>query len=566
MLCKKCGQNLEGASGDFCCKCGTKTEQILETKEAEIVPDDKTVSAVMYCTECGQSSAGGDGGICQECITKKANASSAPQSHMSEMQQSDIMQTIAPFAKKKPIVVVAGVVALVAIFVIIVVMVTGRSFNPPYEVISIGRYDEIHYIGDSRFLVMRGDWPNTRWGVEDVRGNEIIGFGRFDMIENDFLTHDGNFTVRDGGTFFILNSDGSEIASFDRFDWVSYVTENRFIASTGSGQNTRAGVWDARGTEIISMGRYSQIAASQDGRWFIVWDGNRVGALDERGAEVVSMGRYDNLHFAPGDRFIASTGDWPTARFAVLDSRGNEVIPLGRFDEILIAGDTHFIAREGNTWGVLNTQGSEVIPFRYDHIQHVGNNNFIVVDGDRHGVLDVRGQEIISLGRYDEINYAHSDRFRVRSGGEWDSRIWEWEGARWGILDSRGDEVIPLGRYDGIYPVPGDRFIVRSGGTINLSTWEWDGARWGVLDARGNEVISPGRYDNISVFHAYWHNVDVDYGFVVRSGDRIGVRDIDGQEIIPIGRYDNVDSMHNGLAIVDRGGRIGVINTRRIND
>lgn len=566
MLCKNCGHYLERAEGLFCSKCGTKIETMTENEPIEHTPDDKTVSvisATVFCTECGNVLADGESGICSSCSANKTSETPfLPQAKALEKPLNDVLDKVKIFVKKKPLMAAAGALGLLAVMVIVVVSM-GRTFEPPYEVISLGRYDEISYIGGGRFLVMRGAWPNTRWGVEDVRGNELIAFGRFDMPGDEFLTHDGNFIVRDGRTFFILDSTGEEIASFDRYDWVSYVTSNRFIVSTGSGGNVRAGVVDSQGNEIIPLGRYTNISASQNGRWYIVWDGNRVGALNERGDEIISLGRYNSIQAVPGDRFIVTTGSWPNMRPAVLNSAGNEIISLGRYDEIWPAGDAHFIVREGGSWGVLNAAGNETIPFRYDSIHLVGNNNFIVQDGERWGVLDSRGDEIISLGRYDEISYARDGRFLVRSGGVRDAWL-QWEGARWGVLDSRGNEIVPLGRYDEIRPVPGERFIVRSGGTMNRNTWEWEGARWGVIDARGSEIISPGRYDSILVFTQRWYAVEVDDGFVVRTGDRVGVRDLDGEEVIPLGRYDVVQGVYNGLGIVGRDERIGVINTRRI--
>ena len=561
MFCKECGQNLEGASGGFCSKCGTKIEGLPELEVPEIVSGDKAEPAVMYCTECGRP--GTADGVCEKCAAKKKSVK----------PQRDVMQAVLTFVKKKPVAVIAGAVVFVAVFVTIIVASAGRAYNPPYEVISFGRYDEIVYIGYGQFLVAREDWERT--GVRDVYGNEIIEFGRFEYLFDEIDVHfrafrDGNFFITDARTFYLFNRAGNEIVSFDRFDWVDYVTENSFIVYTGTGQNARVGVIDARGMEIIPIGRFDRITASNNGRWFRVQDGNRIGVLNASGTEIISMGRFDSILFAAGNRFIVSTGQSQNRRVAALDSRGQEIIALGRFDQIQAAGDSFFTVRDGNDWGVLNVRGDEVIPFRYSRIQMVGNNNFIVLDGDRTGVLDTRGNEIITIGRYDEISYAGNERFLVRSGGE---RTWGsvWEGARWGILDTRGNEVISFGRYDEIIPAPGDRFVVRSGGTFNEDTRVLENARWGVLDTRGTEIISSGRYDSIYWLRDSWLGREVefissDYGFIVQSGDRVGFRCVDGREIIPMGRYDEVQSMYNGLAIVARGGRVGVINTRRINE
>jgi hypothetical protein len=405
---------------------------------------------------------------------------------------------------------------------------------------------------------MRGRGSSERWGIEDVRGNEIVPFGRFDEIAMDFTSPDGNFLVMRGRTFYLINSKGNEIATFDRYDEVTYVTSNRFIVSSGSRANARAGVIDARGNEIISVGRYTNIQSYPGGNWYRVWDGNRMGLLDARGNEVISVGRYDTIEFASNDRFLVSAGSWPNTRMALLDARGTEVISLGRYDEIRVIGNNNYAIREGERWGVFDARGNEIISVRYDNISGAGNH-FIVRDGDRVGVLDNRGTEVITMGRYDRISYAFNGRFTVATGDSWrddDSRV--------GIVDARGNEVIAMGRYNLIQPVPGDRFIVATG---EFNSWGGliDG-RWSVVDARGNEIISPGRFDSIEVINA-WHvnsfDIEPDPGFVVTTGDRGGFLNLDGKEIIPMGRYDDFYGIFNGLAIVERNDRIGVINTRR---
>jgi len=511
-----------------------------------------------FCTECG-SKLEASASVKEETVTEDISAPpvvvvSPPKSPKlkSVLLETDVTASLSA-GKLLLVAIAGGVVAAIAIVIFVFLAVTRPFYNPPYEVISFGRYDEIHYIGEGRFMVKRGEWPNIRWGVEDIRGNEIIQFGRFDFPEHHPVTEDGNFVIREGRYFRILNSRGNEIATFGRFDHVFYVTENRFLVAVEAGASLRGGVVDEREREIIPIGRFTDIAPTEDGRWFVVWDNDRVGLLDNRGNEVITLGRYDYISAVPNDRFIVTTGLWPNRRWAVLDSRGNEIIPLGRYDSISAAGDNHFLVWLDNEVGVLDARGNEVIPVRYDSIW-LTENNFTVTDGDRISVLNLRGQEVIPPGRFDYIHPLPNGGFIVRSGGERDNWTWQWDNARWGALDARGNEIIALGRFDDIHPASDNTFVVRSGGTINPETWELENARWGAIDARGNEIITLGRYDNV---------IPIDDGFIVRTGNRQGLRDTNGQTIIPQGRYDEIHSIHNNLAIVTQGVRLGVINTRR---
>ena len=477
--------------------------------------------------------------------------------------------------------VIFGVFLVFIIFTELLFSATFRSMGfrreppLPYEVITFGRYDFIFYFGDGRFYVGR---DNDRWGIVDARGNEIIPFGRYDYFMD--ASPGGGILVSSGGSYIVFDAQGNQLASFDRFDGVQYVTDDRFIANIISGETNRAALIDAQGNEIIPFGRYNNIWAAPGGKWFTVWDGNRIGLLDAQGNEVIPLGRYDDIQIVHEDRFIVSS--WPnfmdffdapeadyedaeflSPRWAVLDTAGREVIPHGRFDWITDAAGHRFIVTEGRRTGVLDTHGNEIIPLRHERIWPAGYYFFVVRDGGRYGVLDARGQELIPPGRYDEILYVSNGHFLVRSEGDRCEDTWEWLNARWAIVDSRGREVIAPGRYDEIIAVSADRFIVRIGGALNTRTWQIEGARWGVLDASGSEIIPIGRYDRISrlgqysfIFHDAGDNID----FIVNAGDRVGVRCADGYEIIPLGRYERIRSIHGRLAIVNRGGRVGVIN------
>ena len=420
----------------------------------------------------------------------------------------------------------------------------GGGANPQYEVISIGRYDAISYIGLGRFLVRRG-YQNELFGVYDVQGNEIISFGRFNWDAINIINENG-FVLHDGRTIYVLDIRGNEITSFDRFDYVEMVTNNIFIVSQGF---NRVGIVDAQGNEIVPLGRFTEIDAVQDGRWFIVRDINRIGVINASGTEVISVGRFDHITSAGNDRFIVSEGLWPNVRQAVLSISGirsHEIIPLGRYDQIFQAGENHFIVVVSGLYGVLDSSGLEVIPPRYTGATYDGGF-FIVRDGNMAIVYNSVGNELIPAGRFNFLGYAGGGHFIVHN----------WDTGLTGVIDSRGAEIVSLGRYDEIWAAHGNRFIVRSG------------LRIGVIDNRGNEIIPLGRYDDIWTLHRVeWTQTTeeriADFGFVVRIGNRTGVYGMDGNEIIPVGRYDHVQSIHGGIAIVEISGRHGAINIRRI--
>lgn len=583
MKCTKCGNDLDALT-TFCGQCGTKVEPVADDdrtvvitppSEPESLPEPPPAPAVAAApvppapapVEAAAPPAPAPAPAPVPTPTPApppvpapvpAEAPSVtPPVAVAPPEDPSLIDKCKALFKEKPAIAFGGLAGAVVLLVAIILAATlGGTHNPPYEVIQMGRYDDILYIGNGQFVVMRGSGANARWGVQNTRGRDIIEFGRFDMPNDEsFVAHDGNFVVQRGRTFYILNSNGSEITSFDRYDRISYVSPNRFIVGTGIGGNVRTGLVDRRGNYIIPMGQYDRLQPIENGDRFIAWDGSRKGILDARGNVIISLGRYDHIQPVPGSRYIVQEG----TRVALLDNRAREIIRPGLYDRIFPAGDSHFIVQDGNRWGVVDARAREVIPFRYDSISFTGTH-FIVNEGDRFGALDMRGNEVIRFGQYDRVMYALNSRFLVGRGQSWE------EDSVIGVVDARGNEIIPMGRFNLIEPVPGDRFVV---GTGEFNDWwgSWEIDRRGVVDHRGNEIIDMGRFDRVEFFRSWWGNaigVEADPVFVVQTGDRMGVLGLDGQEIIPSGAYASFYGMYNRLAIVaDNRDSIGVINTRR---
>jgi len=203
----------------------------------------------------------------------------------------------------------AGLLLAGAAAVFVIFFMGNNDFEPPYEVISFGRYEEIGYIGEGRFLTSRGHWPNISWGIQNYRGEEIIPFGRYNWPDTGFTTTDGNFLVQDGRTFLVLDAEGNELLTIGGYDWVRYVSMDRFVVS----RNGQSALIDAENNYIIPMGAFGfgSISPSFDGLWLTIWDGNSVGILDINGNEIVPFGSFDNAHPISNGRFFVSRGHWP---------------------------------------------------------------------------------------------------------------------------------------------------------------------------------------------------------------------------------------------------------------
>jgi len=263
---------------------------------------------------------------------------------------------------------VIAVMTAFAVLVAAIVLVTSIYNNPPLEVIPFGEYDEIKYAGNGNYYIKSGN----DWGIKNIRGNEIIPFGAYEVLEK--IAKNGVFTVRTNETFYFLDPFGDVFVSFDMYESVEYVGDNRYIVRSEAGM----GVIDIYNNEFIEIGRYSRIRAATGDR-YIVWDGEETGLLNRDGAELVRVGEYvieeEENEALPGGGLIVTSD----SGVGVTDSKGKYIIAPGLYDRI----EALYIPDNGFGIGV--------------------GEGFLVTVGGRVGALDAKGKEIIPVGEYADI-------------------------------------------------------------------------------------------------------------------------------------------------------------------
>jgi hypothetical protein len=203
-----------------------------------------------------------------------------------------------------------------------------------------------------------------------------------------------------------------------------------------------------------------------------------------------------------------SKADWMAG---YIDSAGRTVIPAvydhaGRFREGLAT------VQQGRDWGVIAEDGSwRLRPF-WDSSVKIGSGRIIVGLGGKYGLLDTDGKELMPL-KYDAI-LGFSESLAV-------VRVEDRVGDRHGFINLNGEEVIPLtferaGHFkEGLAPVKYQRewyFIDRQGKFVfkigpvkfvgqfenGLARYEVDG-RTGYINTRGEVAIEP-KFAHGSVF------------------------------------------------------------------
>ena len=195
------------------------------------------------------------------------------------------------------------------------------------------------------------------------------------------------------------------------------------------------------------------------------------------------------------------------------------------WDEVAPQDDATMLVRAGSCWGMLDSEGNQLIPCQWEEIDPTWNDMLIVKRGGKYGVIFRDGRELIPC-RWEELVPSYNDMLIVRYDGKygvisrdgkeiipcsWDSVHRATETFRvcrdgmFGLLDHAGNQILPC-QYEAI--------------SFNLGwiTVKQDGL-WGILDRFGH-WIHPCRYEQIS-------------NFKVKQGGLWGLLDYDGRQILP---------------------------------
>jgi hypothetical protein len=119
-------------------------------------------------------------------------------------------------------------------------------------------------------------------------------------------------------------------------------------------------------------------------------------------------------------------------KYGVVDTDGNEVIPL-KYDEVDLDGKEYF-SREALAILRKHTEGNEVVSLKYDRVGHFYEGRAYVKLSEKYGFVDTEGNEVIPL-KYDGVGDFSEGRARVSLN------------EKYGFVDTEGNEIVPL-KYD----------------------------------------------------------------------------------------------------------------------
>jgi len=125
--------------------------------------------------------------------------------------------------------------------------------------------------------------------------------------------------------------------------------------------------------------------------------------------------------------------------------KGKEILIPAQYHQMSLFKEQLSIVRKDSLWGVINTEGKEVIPLKYSSISkqyYYGEPPFFMVEQHRlWGTMDAKGKQMVPP-MYQFLQYEWMYTYPKLLLAQKDNL--------WGFINLKGEEVLPL-KYDYIY-------------------------------------------------------------------------------------------------------------------
>ena len=413
------------------------------------------------------------------------------------------------------------------------------------------KYDESFYFMDGRAVVKR----NGKYGFINSYGDEIIPciYDKFEHF-NSAMFHAETDKLKLDRTLM-----GTTLAlMFDSNGLIGFLRDGKW------------GLLNLMGEEFYPYDKYDKFWGSQKNGISKVTLNGKDGLIDIHGKEIVPC-KYDRL-FIDGDlpqNAIASTTIFDTKTHSYLDREGNEINPsklgyvysrdnngiakierngffglINRVGEELAPCIYHSInnfkdglalAQKGDKsksrfeycYGMLDTLGREVVPFKYNGLIFFNKNGFATVKdivSRKYGIINKSGVEVVPC-TYDYLQIIYDSKSRKNPTNLFEARY----NGKSGIINSEGDVIVPF-QYDWI-----DNYSYK--GMINVS----QDRKSGVYNLTINKEVVACNYSHFS----FTNDLIISDG----SPQHITIFDYMGKQIVPY-ELNYIEEIKNGFYMV----------------
>ncbi len=338
---------------------------------------------------------------------------------------------------------------------------------------------------EGNYLVQR----NSRWGLVSDEGYLVQDYvhQRLDCAEGGYahIRRDQKLGLIDvRGRLIIPTQYDSIQPPVQATIWVR--TDERWGAFDTSGQ-------------LVHPARFErQFAAG--GVLGLVREQGRYGLIDYRTGQQLAECQFESYDTLPGRRLRLNGRDfdllYDTTGSLIFGSQWGKVQALGPRTDL-------YAIRQGGLWGLVDSAGRQLTPFRYAAIRYDSRSRryLPVQQGENWGILDLKTASLAVPAAYREVHLIDEQYAAGQAQGRWQvvslqtglsafegqyDRIGELRhgllavqrAGRWGLVDLTGAERVPAS-YGDVYPLTANWIAVRSPHED----------RWGLLDAKGKLVL-----------------------------------------------------------------------------
>jgi hypothetical protein len=346
------------------------------------------------------------------------------------------------------------------------------------------------------------------WTVRDIRSNTIIGGKSYEYISR-FNNGIGYARARNG-KILLMNSKLEELTPA-LYTWI-FLKDDYAEVWIGD----KKGVVSLKG-RMITLVIYESVSP-QNGFY---------NCRTKKGVDIYSKSgkrlfekRYSHLINVGDGKFMA----YKWRRWGVLDSNGTEVIPF-KYKNISIPQNGMLAGMVKNTWYVTDYNGKEVFHYKCDRIGFV-EGLYTVQHKKKWGAVNGQGELVIPI-EYDVIKRAEKGGLEVRKNG------------RYGIYNNKGELLLPVEFNKIEQYVNGLARVVKDG-------------KWAFINSQGKLICEP-IYDEAFTFY-------MSYAVVTKDGKQ-GLMHSSGKLIIEP-KYELVYYVRRNERLVDvkQDGLLGLMN------
>lgn len=403
--------------------------------------------------------------------------------------------------------------------------------KPIYEEISALDYKE------GLLLVKRND----KYGIININGTTVIK-EKYDVIQSDGYYEDDNGYTKSGFivgektkteneyNYGYINFKGEQIldCKYNQIDRINNIDKNDDIYLVAF-ENGNAGLY--QNSRNIMKHEYEDMAYDENNNCLIIQKDAKQGISDLNGNIVIDI-KYDNI-FISGKYINAQNNenidvyDYTTKtkinmdnvlglnqtlndkytivitkdeKYKILEANDEneeeKVLKQQEYDYLEYMYDDYFIASNGQKYGIVDSDGNELLNYKYDFMQKIVNTKIVQAIIDENNVMDLIHDNRVIASMENAHIYVSEQYINILS--DTDSKYIDFDGnilantqlfdtqlyaknqnGKWGFVNKNGEFIVQP-EYDFVTELNEYGFAgIKQNG------------KWGSINAKGEVVVQP---------------------------------------------------------------------------